>query len=449
MSIRRLSLGAGYRYLMESMAVGDGRPEQSSSLTHYYAESGTPPGVFLGSGLAHLGGGVGVEPGREVTDEHLYRMLGECADPLTGEPLGRRPNAKTLVGKAPVAGFDLTFSPSKSVSTVWALADQGTQAVIYDCLAWRPGLTLEHTVCHQQFYVPVFITVLLPGREPRVRLCRVRMGNVVESREVGRVWDSNAEAWTELSRAGFDVYRDLVNTPAFLAMLPDVSGQVGLDLGCGEGHNTALVAERAGWMVGLDISPRFARSALAAVRSVSGTTVVVGDGLALPFPNGSFDFVVGFMSFMDVPRPADVLAEAARVLRPGGFVQFSITHPWSNTPVRHWVYDEHGDRVALASGGYFDQKPSIESWLFSAAPAELRAQYRPFRVPRFPLTLAGWLNAVVDAGLVIERVNEPCATEETAAAHPEVADTRIAPYFLHIRARKPATASAHDEQRLA
>ena len=32
-----------------------------------------------------------------------------------------------------VAGFDLTFSPSKSVSTVWALADQGTQAIIFEC----------------------------------------------------------------------------------------------------------------------------------------------------------------------------------------------------------------------------------------------------------------------------------------------------------------------------
>ncbi|MGH8995150.1 MAG: MobF family relaxase, partial [Acidimicrobiales bacterium] len=33
----------------------------------------------------------------------------------------------------PVAGFDLTFSPSKSVSVAWALADEGTKAVIYEC----------------------------------------------------------------------------------------------------------------------------------------------------------------------------------------------------------------------------------------------------------------------------------------------------------------------------
>ncbi|HET9059424.1 MAG TPA: relaxase domain-containing protein, partial [Acidimicrobiales bacterium] len=92
MSIRRLSLGAGYRYLMESIAAGDGRAEHSSSLTRYYAESGTPPGVFLGRGLAQLGDGQGIAVGAEVSEEHLYRMLGECADPLTGDPVGRRPN---------------------------------------------------------------------------------------------------------------------------------------------------------------------------------------------------------------------------------------------------------------------------------------------------------------------------------------------------------------------
>jgi hypothetical protein len=53
-------------------------------------------------------------------------------------------------------------------------------------------------------------------------------------------------------------------------------------------------------------------------------------------------------------------------------------------------------------------------------------------------THPGWLDAVLAAGLVIEAVREPHADEDTAAAHPEVADTRIVPYFLHIRARRPA-----------
>ena len=74
-SIRRISLGGGFRYLMESVAAGDGAADRSSPLARYYAESGTPPGGFLGTGLADLDGGAGVEPGTQVTEEHLFNML--------------------------------------------------------------------------------------------------------------------------------------------------------------------------------------------------------------------------------------------------------------------------------------------------------------------------------------------------------------------------------------
>jgi conjugative relaxase-like TrwC/TraI family protein len=130
-SIRRISLGGGYRYLTDSVAAGDGAAEQTNSLARYYAESGTPPGVFLGAGLADLDGGRGVETGLLVTEQHLENILAACADPITGQPVGTTPKAPG--GSVPVAGFDLTFNPSKSVSVAWALADEGTKTVIYDC----------------------------------------------------------------------------------------------------------------------------------------------------------------------------------------------------------------------------------------------------------------------------------------------------------------------------
>ena len=60
MSIRRMTLGAGYRYLMSSVARAD-EATKVAGLTGYYAATGTPPGWFLGAGLAGLAGGVGVE----------------------------------------------------------------------------------------------------------------------------------------------------------------------------------------------------------------------------------------------------------------------------------------------------------------------------------------------------------------------------------------------------
>jgi hypothetical protein len=50
----------------------------------------------------------------------------------------------------------------------------------------------------------------------------------MDSAKVAEYWEGNAETWTRLVRAGYDIYRDTQNAPAFLAMLPPVSGLCGL-----------------------------------------------------------------------------------------------------------------------------------------------------------------------------------------------------------------------------
>ena len=167
-----------------------------------------------------------------------------------------------------------------------------------------------------------------------------------------------------MSRAGFDVYRDLVNTPAFFAMLPPIDGRAGLDLGCGEGHNTRLLAERCAHVVALDIADVFV--AAAAASTGRGVEFVIADAATLPFPSRSFDFVTAFMSLMDVGDPESALREMARVVEPGGFIQFSVLHPATATPIRRWVHDESGRREALVIGDYFFEGPFTERWTFGA-----------------------------------------------------------------------------------
>jgi hypothetical protein len=70
-------------------------------------------------------------------------------------------------------------------------------------------------------------------------------------------------------------------------------------------------------------------------------------------------------------------------------------------------------------------------------------RHEPFTTTYARSTLAGWINAILEAGLVLEAIAEPQADEQTARAHPEVADTRIAPYFLIPRARKPTDHHIH------
>lgn len=258
----------------------------------------------------------------------------------------------------------------------------------------------------------------------------------------GKFWDGNADAWTKLARAGYDVFRDHLNTPAFLTMLPPVEGLTGLDLGCGEGHNTRLIAQRGAKMTAIDIAETFIRHAQSEEkRAPLGITYATASAVELPFPDGAFDFATAFMSLMDIPETTRVLAEAFRVLRPGGFLQFSILHPCFNPPHRHNRRDEDGITYAIEVGDYFiDAQGRIDEWTFSAVSGSAHGRLPKFRVPRFHRPISEWLNLIVEAGFALERFAEPRPSDETVREHPQLQGAQVSAYFLHVRVRKPTTA---------
>jgi SAM-dependent methyltransferase len=262
----------------------------------------------------------------------------------------------------------------------------------------------------------------------------------MDASEVAACWEANAETWTRHARAGYDRYRDELNTPSFLANLPPVAGLTGLDIGCGEGFNTRKLAELGATMTGIDIAPTFIRHAQEAeVAQPLAISYQVADGMALPFADGSFDFSTAFMSLMDMPEQHRVLAEAKRVLKPGGFLQFSILHPCFAPPYRKVLREPDGTVRAVEVGGYFGAvQGDIETWRFGAAPEHEKAKVEPFRVPRFHHTLSEWVNLLVATGFAIEHLHEPTVDEATARAAPYLADLRVTPLFLHLRVRKAA-----------
>jgi ubiquinone/menaquinone biosynthesis C-methylase UbiE len=268
----------------------------------------------------------------------------------------------------------------------------------------------------------------------------------MDHREVGRYWDGNADVWTRLARAGYDVFRDLVNTPAFFSMLGDVRGLHVLDIGCGEGYNTRLLAEHGARVVAIDIAQRFIGYAVDLERQAPmGIEYRIASAVELPFADASFDAVTAFMSLMDIPETDRAIAEAFRVLRPGGFLQFSIGHPCFMTP--HWraVFDDQGNKVAVEVGGYFENmNGSIEEWMFSAAPPEVRDGLQPFRIPRFTRTMSQWLNLLIDTGFTIERASEPYPSDDAVRQAPRLVRARVVADFFHLRVRKPGPTSCRE-----
>lgn len=99
-----------------------------------------------------------------------------------------------------------------------------------------------------------------------------------------------------------------------------------LDLACGDGFYTRRIVERLGpqgAITGVDLSAAYLATARREAASYSGPATiefVEAPFDALPFPDGSFDFVWCAQSLYSLPDPVLVLAHVARVLRPGGIV---------------------------------------------------------------------------------------------------------------------------------
>ena len=108
---------------------------------------------------------------------------------------------------------------------------------------------------------------------------------------------------------------------AFLYWLAPEPGWRWLDVGCGSGAFTELLVERCAPESVHGIDPAEAQLAYARARCASCSVhLQMGDAMALPFPENTFDAAVMPLVIFFVPDPAIGVAEMARVVRPGGIV---------------------------------------------------------------------------------------------------------------------------------
>jgi ubiquinone/menaquinone biosynthesis C-methylase UbiE len=93
-----------------------------------------------------------------------------------------------------------------------------------------------------------------------------------------------------------------------------------LDVGTGAGALALALAPLVREVVGLDPVPELLALARERAAGLENVEFVEGDGTALPFPDFSFDLVGTLRTLHHVHRPELVVAELARVARPGGHV---------------------------------------------------------------------------------------------------------------------------------
>ena len=260
----------------------------------------------------------------------------------------------------------------------------------------------------------------------------------MDDKEVKKYWDQNAENWSKLVRMGYDITRIYLNNPRFFNILPDISGLTGLDVGCGEGYNTRIFAQKGAIMTGIDISEELINEAKNyEVREPLNIEYKASSALDIPFKDNSFNFVVSTMALMDMANIKKPMIEIYRVLKKGGFFQFSILHPCFSSTYNEWTYDKMGKKVGMVCKGYFDEDHEfVEEWIFGDAPRSLTDKMKKFLVPRFQRTLSTWVNTIINSGFQIKKFHEPHVSKEAIEKHPSLYDCNIIAQSLIIRCKK-------------
>ena len=230
-------------------------------------------------------------------------------------------------------------------------------------------------------------------------------------------WEREADGWIALTQA--DPQYDLLNKPAFLELVP-AAGRLTIEVGCGEGRVARELLARGHQVVGVDAAPALARAARGHRNALP---VAVADIGALPVAAGVADLVVCFMVLMDVEDLDGAVRELARVLAPGGALCVGILHPIMTSG----IFVPGDEFRTFYMGEYLkEMRHELEMERRTGGIFRFRVEHRP---------LERYFRAFVAAGLVVETLREPRASDELVAEHPDFANAQRVPNFLHVVAR--------------
>jgi SAM-dependent methyltransferase len=176
--------------------------------------------------------------------------------------------------------------------------------------------------------------------------------------EVRALFEAKAAGWPGKYAPGGALTGRLSKLAAATVKLADPGGDL-LDLGCGSGELARQLAAMGYRVTGCDIAPQMLRQAAEGDRGGAVRWVRLEPGWhELPFAAASLDAVVASSVLEYVAQPAEVFAECARVLRPGGVLLCTV--PNAAHPVRwlEWLLRRTAGRSLGAVAGLAGARPA-------------------------------------------------------------------------------------------
>ena len=235
-------------------------------------------------------------------------------------------------------------------------------------------------------------------------------------------WEQHAGWWQDGFTDGADPEYEEQILPMAVAYLEGCERV--LDVGTGEGQ-LARLAVKGGATRVIGVDPTWAQLAVARQRA-GGAAYARAGAAQLPFPEASFDAVVACLVFEHITDVDDALAEVGRVLRDGGRFLFFLNHPLLQTPGSGWIDDQVLDppEQYWRIGPYLIEDESLEE------------VEKDVFIPFIHRPLSRYVNAMIDAGLVVRRMEEPEPPPGFLERAVEYRDAATIPRLLFLLAEK-------------
>jgi len=235
------------------------------------------------------------------------------------------------------------------------------------------------------------------------------------------LWEVYADWWIEGFTSGADTeYEDQIIPLA----AHELSGAARvLDIGCGDGQISRVLAANGASVVGVD--PTWNQISVAATRA-GGPVFARATASELPFTDASFDAVLACLVFEHIDAVDEAIAEIARVVKPGGRFSFFLNHPLLQTPGSGWIDDHMVDppEQYWRVGPYLvetDAVEEVEQGVF------IRFVHRP---------LSRYVNTMIEHGFQLERMLEPAPPPSFLPLAPEYPAGATIPRLLYLRLRR-------------
>jgi SAM-dependent methyltransferase len=234
-------------------------------------------------------------------------------------------------------------------------------------------------------------------------------------------WEAVASWWQQGFTDGADPEYEEQILPLIAAGL--LGSTRVLDVGCGEGQVSRLAAQIPGVELVVGVDPTWAQ-VVVGVDKAGGVNVAQGTAASLPFPDGSFDAAVACLVFEHIEDVDAAIGEVGRILRPGGRFLFLLNHPLLQTPGSGWIDDTILKEQYWRIGPYLVEDDSLEE------------VEKGVWIPFIHRPLSRYVNALVDAGLYVTRMEEPAPPPGFVDRAAEYRDAATIPRLLALRAEK-------------